>query len=140
MSHFAQTRAIELKVNLALWSGIVVAAGSLYHSGLRLRSGPEMLEYTLVATLLWLVHMALWMVPIQYSQETDNHFIIAYRAQIERRSGIKDGDISKPTFWKSRGWKQYKELRDKSWLLVVTEASITLWLLALVGLVLKFAH
>jgi len=131
LGHFKQTREIEFKVNLALWTAIVVAGGFMYQQGLRLDSGIGIACYAVVAIFVYGVHTFLWMVPIQYSEDLDDHFINQYRHKIE---AICEFEPSLPDL--SAFWKRYKKWRKSGLSWILGGPWMTLVLLLLIGLAL----
>ncbi|MFA6165179.1 MAG: hypothetical protein WC700_01050 [Gemmatimonadaceae bacterium] len=138
LEHFKQTREIEFKVNLALWTAIVLAGGTLYRSGFRLGATSEVKVFVGAAAVLWISHAIFWMIPIQYSEDTDSAFIREYRKKITAACGFPEG-VPEPAFWNKPFWRAYRRLRESGWSWIVAETGVTLILCLLVGLVLKFA-
>ncbi len=131
LDHFKQTREIEFKVNLAFWTAIAVTGAFLYREGLRLSSCCDTIVYSLVAFLVWFAHVILWMVPIQYSEDTDDHFINQYRWQVESLCGFSPKQRDPGWFWSG-----YKQIRTGGVSWVLAETWVTLFLLIALGFVL----
>ena len=120
MSHFRQTRDIELKVNLSLWT-VIVVAGHFLHGKVPLH-GLGWIGFGLVTALVVLSHLFFWMRPIQRSEDTDAHFIALYRAEVEKLIGVNFG---------------LPETKTPGWLWIAFEVGITAVLLAGVAFVLS---
>ena len=60
MDHFKQTRDIEIKVNLAYWTLIVVAGVFLYDRNIHLTDAVSWGVYALIAMALVLGHTFAW--------------------------------------------------------------------------------
>src|SRR2546422_308099 len=125
LDHFNQTRDIEFKVNLALWTAIVVTGGLLHQSGLRLESVSEISIYFLVAFCVSIIHAVFWIMPIQYSQDLDNYFILEYRNRVESLCNFSP-KTPKP---KPRLLEKYEKWRKSGWTWILAESFLTLMLL-----------
>ena len=80
MEHFKQTRSIEFKVNLALWTLIVLIGRFLYeYVNFTCCSW---ISYVIIAILISLGHFYCWMKPIQKSENRDLEFIYSCRKAI----------------------------------------------------------
>ena len=131
LSHFKQTRDIEFKVNVALWTAIVIAGSFVYQQNLRLHSLGEAVSYAGFALFVYGAHTFLWMVPIQYSEDTDDHFINQYRHGIEEICVFTPQTRSSTKFWSG-----YKRLRQSGWSWILGETWMTLVLLVSIGILL----
>jgi hypothetical protein len=82
MQRFNSTRDFEWKINIALWSSIIVATGFLV--------GKITVTVTsiLVFLTIYLWHF-LWMVQIQKHEDYDEHVMTEYQQQIEKLVGWK---------------------------------------------------
>ena len=124
LDHLKQTREIEFKVNIALWTAIVVGGGFLYGK-VRLDTCSHLVVYAVVALIILIVHFVFWLLPVWNSEATDNHFILQYRHQVENLCAFKPNEPpEKLPRWISGFW----------WALF--EAGMTLALLVAVGFVL----
>jgi hypothetical protein len=122
LGKFKQTRDIEFKINISLWSLIIIASYSLKENIL-LDKCSEFVIFSLSAVLITLGHYFLWMKPIQKSENKDDFYINSYRRKIEE---LADIEISKsPKLKKQQPWKYF-------------EVAITLVLFIFVGLYLSF--
>ncbi len=130
LDHFKQTRDIEFKVNLAFWTAIVATGAFLYRDGLRITSACGVLLYLLIAVLVWLAHLLLWMVPIQYSEETDDHFVREYREQIEALCAFIPKQRQLGWFW-----SRFEQSRKCGLSWILAETWISLFVLFALGLV-----
>lgn len=128
LEKFRQTRNIEFKVNVALWTAIVVSGGFLYEHGFRLDNSEELKSYLMVSVGIFLAHVVFWMVPIQYSEDTDNHFIIEYRKKIASLCGYEAPERPLNFFW-----RLYKPLRKTGFTWILGETFITAILLGALG-------
>jgi len=123
MDHLRQTRDIEFKVNLALWTGIVLAGYFLYGE-VPLDDHHSRLLYGLMASLILFGHVVCWMMPVQHSQDRDNDFLKKYQK-------LAVGHISIPPvkgLWRVIAW-----LRKDGWSWVLFEGGFTFILLFVVG-------
>lgn len=133
-THFKQTRDLEFKVNLALWSAIVVSGGFLFGK-VHLNSGGSKMAFIAVALLLFVAHLALWMIPIQNSEDTDDHFIREYGRRVEAllKASVPSVGAKSPKWV----WRSNSRLRKHGWSWILFESGITALLLLCVGLVLS---
>jgi hypothetical protein len=133
MDHFRQTRDIEFKVNLALWTAILLVGYFLY-------TQPQItkiswLVYWCISGLLIAGHLFLWQMPIQNSEDTDDHFINKYRSIVEE---LTEAHISKPPEKSPKWlWWPQKKFRKHGWSWIIFEVSITAILLVCLWLVLS---
>ena len=131
--HLKQTRDIEFKVNLGLWTAIVVAGGFVHTAGIRLESDAALAVYCVIVVVIWLFHLLLWMVPIQYSADVDKDFVLQYRREVERLCDFRpEYPVLEPKWF----WAAYERLRRGGWSWILAEAWITLVLVACLGIVL----
>jgi hypothetical protein len=91
-----------------------------------------MIAYAFFASIVWLAHVFLWMVPIQYSEDTDQYFIDQYRKQVESLCDFTPNERKLGWFWSC-----YKHIRKGGVSWVLTETWISLFLLVALGLVLS---
>ena len=140
LGKFKQSREIEFKVNLALWS-LIVIAGRFIKAELEKVSYEEhfiiyMIIYVVVSIIIVLLHCKFWMVPIARSQEIDDYFIRKYRFKVEELCGeIISANPDELIKTKPMEWKSYDDFEKKSkkkW--IVFETGITALLLVLVGI------
>lgn len=120
LQHFMQTRDIELKVDIALWT-LIAASGSFLHGKTQLNGISAWIIYAVVTLAIVLGHMFLWKKPIQSSEDTDDYFINQYRKEIEKLTGVL---IQKPSTKKRPSW-------------ILAQSGITLILLVVVGFLLS---
>ena len=134
LDHFKQTREIEFKVNLALWT-LIAVSGSFLSGKVHLSDASSWLIFGITALSVYLGHMFLWMMPIQNSEDTDDYFINKYRNEVEKIVGVsiaKSSTAKKPEFL----WKMVTGLRKNGWSWILAETGITLVLLVMVGILL----
>ena len=134
MDHFKQTRDIEFKVNLALWVAVVLSGRFLYGK-VKLDVFGEWVIFILLSAIIILAHLFLWMMPIQNSEDKDDHFIRQYRSEVEELTGIqlqKQKDK-----WPPKLWSMIDALRKDGWSWILFEVGITGLLLVGVAVVLS---
>jgi hypothetical protein len=104
----------------------------LYREGFRLSEMRDKYLFGGVAFLFGVAHLFLWMVPIQFSEDTDDHFINEYRKRVEELCGFKPEGPP-------RGIVRdiYKGLRAGGISWIVAETAITFFLLIIVFIVLS---
>ena len=120
LGKFKQTREIEFKINLTLWSFIIL--GSYYiNNEIHLTTIYEhcsfCIGYLIIAVVIILSHLFLWVKPIKKSNDTDDYYVNGYRSEVEKLTGIQ---ISK-----------YKKYSKKSQNWIFFEVGITVLLLIL---------
>ena len=135
LSHFSQTRDIEFRVNIALWT-LIAASGSFLYGKVQLDDNVSYFIYAIVSLAIFLGHLFLWMMPIQNSEDMDDYFINQYRMQIEKLSGFS---LEVPSLVKRPRilWALTKILRKDGWSWILAESGITLALLVVVGILLS---
>lgn len=134
LDHFKQTRDLELKVSLALWTLIAVTASFLYGK-VRLTDLAPIGLFILIAIIVFVGHVFLWLMPIQNSEDKDDYFINKYRDEVEGLTGLtipKQSLDKRPEIL----WRLVKHLRKDGWSWILTESGITLSLLIVVGILL----
>lgn len=119
MNHFRQTRDIEFKINIALWT-IIILAGYYLDTKISLdKNICQLILYIIVSFIITLCHYFLWLSPIARSQRADDHFINEYRHKVEDLTQIQI--------------KPFKGIRSiKSW--IFFETAITFLLLIIIGI------
>lgn len=134
MDHFRQTRDLEFKVNLALWTIIILSGRFLYVSTKLEFSGWTLVICIVGAILACLGHLIFWMMPIQRSEDIDNLFINQYRSAVEKlvETKIEKHEPFPPRF---AHWLPEK-LRLAGWKWLLAETGITAFLLISVIIVL----
>ncbi|MBW2046147.1 MAG: hypothetical protein JRI96_14905 [Deltaproteobacteria bacterium] len=113
MDHFRQTRDIEFKVNLALWT-LVALGGKFFYDKIKLDTCCEWVIYIVFALAIIFTHFFFWMRPIQDSEDRDIRFIYQCREK------LIEGESSD---WRGGKWTYF-------------EVAITFALLVGVGIVL----
>jgi len=134
LDHFMQTREIELKVNLSLWT-LIVLSGYFLYDKVHLNSLLSFLVYLVIALSLYFVHVFMWMMPIQLSEDTDDHFINQYRRKVEELTGVSI-EAAKPKKHLPFLWKWLSKFRTDGWSWIIAETGITLFLLVVLGITL----
>jgi hypothetical protein len=122
MDHFEKSRDIEFKINLALWTLIVLAGKFGY--GKQLFS---IESYCLMAGTVLGLHI-FWMVLIQRSQDRDIEWRDTYKEEIRKAIRIPFKKPEEPWCWLAGRW------RKRRW--VVCEVGITAVLLTGLGVIL----
>jgi hypothetical protein len=89
MEHFMQTREIELKVNIALWTLLAGTGAAFLYRDISL---PQ--NYCKISSFIVICHFLLWMLPIQFSEDTDNHFIKPLVLVLEAEGSKRKMDIA----------------------------------------------
>lgn len=93
LGHFKQTREIEWKVNLTLWSLIILGsynlqkAHSVFLSSINLCSFVSI--YFIVSVIIIIAHFKFWLEPILMSEKTDNDYILKYRKAVENLTKVE---------------------------------------------------
>jgi hypothetical protein len=86
LKHLCQTRDIEFKVNISLWT-VIVAAGYFLYGKVRIH-GLNWYGYIAVSVVVVCAHTYLWMFPIQKSEDTDGDSIRFYRSEVEKLTEV----------------------------------------------------
>ena len=132
MDHFRQTRDLEFKVNLALWTLLVLAGKFLYGTVL-LDDLASYIIFSIVAIVICLAHLFLWMMPIQNSEDTDDYWIRQYRKAVEN---LTQTQLQKPERKSCCLWRIQEILRKDGWSWIIFEVGITAIILIGIGIVL----
>jgi len=122
---FKQTRELEFKVNIALWT-LIVLVGYYFKGKLHLNDPREIIIYVLISIAIIVCHYFLWLNPISKSEERDFEKVIAYQERIEEL--VEESNLG------SKGARTSNELRRdyRNWNLFL--AGITFLLLCILGL------
>ena len=83
--HLRQTRDMEVKINLALWTLIVLFAHAL--RGKLPFGGWALWVYVGAAVIIAFGHLMLWMLPVQLSEDRDWSFVDLYKARVGELTG-----------------------------------------------------
>jgi hypothetical protein len=127
-----QTREIEFKVNLSLWT-LIALAGYMFYGKVHINSYPSLFLYFIIAASIYCMHIFLWMMPIQKSEDTDDHFIREYRTNVEQLINVS---INRPEARIGYAWAKVDKLRKDGWSWIIAETGITLFLLIVLGIAL----
>ena len=84
---FRQSRDIEIKVNLAIWTVLVVLGKFLSDKQVHLDSCVKWLVYLGISVVIVLCHYRFWMKPIQASEDHDSAFVGDCRGEIQALTG-----------------------------------------------------
>lgn len=137
MSKFKQTREIEFKINIALWT-LIIASGYILNS-IHINTMFELvlffLFYNTASLLIIYAHKNFWMFPIQRSETLDKYLINKYQYVIEN---LAEYNLSKEP--KDIGnIDSYDDLDPDSKNWIIFEVGITSFLLIIIGLYLLFS-
>jgi len=134
LDHFMQTREIEFKVNLSLWT-LIILAGYFLYGKIHLNCLLSISIYSVLALLLYFMHIFLWMMPIQKSEDTDDHYIREYRNKVQEliKVTLAEPEPKKHLVFL---WNWHYKWRTDGWSWIFAETGITFILLVLLGLAL----
>jgi hypothetical protein len=119
---YNHTRDLEFKVNIALWT-LIVLVGYYYRNTLRIGTTTDLVFFILVAVVVVLGHFFFWLNPISKSERRDYSRALTFQKAAEKLIGTKNAPAE-------RNEKEIK--RDYlKWNLFL--AGITLMLFALLG-------
>ena len=121
---------LEFKINILLWTLIVLSGYYILKDGLSNWCGKEkyiVIGYPILSVLIIVAHYRFWLFPITRSQAVSNFFIKSYLCEIEKLVEFK---ISSNT--DKRDIKKFKDLKEnyKKW--IILELGITVFLLLLI--------
>ena len=85
---YKQTRELEFKVNIALWT-LIVLIGYHYRGKLSIEYWEDLLFFIIVAIVIVLGHFFLWLVPISDSMARDNAKAYELQEEVEKNIGFK---------------------------------------------------
>ena len=132
LGKYKQTRDIEFRINIALWTLIIIAGYSLKEIELTTLTKLVVFSflYLLVTIFLSYAHFKFWLFPIQRSEYIDDYYIKKYRYNIELLTNkiiIKDpGEVKEILIF-----KDFSD-RSKSW--IKFEIGITIFLIIVVAI------
>jgi len=130
LGKFKQTRDIEFKVNIALWTLIVVASKFIKDVLPYYSDNLQIVAFIILAILIICGHLFLWMVPIQNSEDKDDHYVLKYRHLIEqlceKNISLDPGDYKNKT--------RLRDFKSSSLKWIMFEVGITTILLTAVGI------
>jgi hypothetical protein len=117
-----QTRSIEFKVNISLWTLIAVSA-SFLHGKVDLSTAPNgFWWFIVIASATYVTHLG-WMRLIQNSEDRDADHIIRWANEVETACGLPGTQPARQSI--------------TGWLWVFVETAMTAILLFVVGIVLR---
>jgi hypothetical protein len=134
LTHLTQTRDIEFKTNLALWTAIIAAGGAAYTAKFRFQSNWSLLWFLLGGFGFSAGHALLWMLPIRASVGIDQHWIKQYRGAIEELCHF---NAPEPKAW-SR-YRRSQQSKSGGWIWIGARVGTTFVFILIVALVLFFA-
>ena len=85
---YKQTRELEFKVNIALWT-LIVLIGYHYRGKLSIEYWEDLLFFIIVAIVIVLGHFFLWLVPISDSMARDNAKAYELQEEVEKNIGFR---------------------------------------------------
>jgi len=126
---------LEFKVNILLWSFIILAGYFLLKEILPNSSSNQAflfsIVYCLIAALLIGAHYTLWMFPITKSQATSTYFIRSYQCKIEELAEFSISSNTSTSKPEINSFSQFAQ-NYKKWIYV--EVGITALLLLVIFL------
>jgi hypothetical protein len=84
---YKQTRELEFKVNIALWT-LIVLIGYHYRGKLSIEYWEDLLFFIIVAIVIVVGHFFLWLVPISESLARDNAKAYELQEEVEKTIGF----------------------------------------------------
>jgi hypothetical protein len=119
---YNHTRDLEFKVNIALWT-LIVLVGYYYRNTFRIGTTADLVFFILLAIVVVLGHFFFWLNPVSESERRDYSRALSYQKEAEKHMGTEIAPDE-------RNEKEIK--RDYlKWNLFL--AGITLMLFALLG-------
>jgi small-conductance mechanosensitive channel len=95
LDKYKQTRELEFKVNIALWT-LIVLIGYYYRDTFNLANKGDWVFFVVVTLVIVPGHFFLWLVPVSHSLARDNAKALELQKQIENivneRSDVPDRD------------------------------------------------
>jgi len=92
---YKQTRELEFRVNIALWT-LIVLIGYYYKDTFNLESKGDLVFFIIVTLVVTLGHFFLWLVPVSNSLARDNAKALELQKQVENlvneRSDLPERD------------------------------------------------
>lgn len=86
-ARFRQSRDLEFKVNVAIWTVLVVLGKFLSDQRVKLDDWMMLLVYLLISAGIVMCHYRFWIKPIQASEDRDSAFISDSRKEIQALIG-----------------------------------------------------
>ena len=100
---FRQSRDLEFKVNLAIWTALVVLGKFLADQSVQLDHWAKWILYLVLSAGVVFCHLRFWMQPIQASEDRDSAFVGECRKEIQSLTGTS---IEYPSLVQS--WKHFE--------------------------------
>jgi hypothetical protein len=85
---YKQTRELEFKVNIALWT-LIVLIGQYYKSKVSDITTTDLILFIIALILIVAGHYFLWLVPVSESLARDNSKALELQDEVEKITGIK---------------------------------------------------
>ena len=85
---YKQTRELEFKVNIALWT-LIVLIGQYYKSKVSDITTTDLILFIIALILIVAGHYFLWLVPVSESLARDNAKALELQDEVEKITGIK---------------------------------------------------
>jgi hypothetical protein len=86
-ARFRQSRDLELKVNLAIWTALVVIGKFLSDARVKVDDWGTLFIYLFVSAVIVICHYRFWLKPVQASEECDSAFLSDSRKEIQALTG-----------------------------------------------------
>ncbi len=96
---FRQSRDLEFKVNLAIWTVLVVLGKFLADQNVQLDHWAKWILYLVISAGVVFCHLRFWMKPIQASEDRDSAFVGECRKEIQSITGTSIEYPSLVQFW-----------------------------------------
>jgi hypothetical protein len=89
MDKYNQTRELEFRINLALWT-LIVLIGYYYKSTLRIDTVGDLVFFVIVLLVIVPGHYFFWLVPISDSEARDYARVLEFQNEVEKIIGKTD--------------------------------------------------
>jgi hypothetical protein len=91
---YNQTRDLEFKINIALWT-LIVLIGYYYRNTFKIETLADMLIFTCVTVIFVLAHYFLWLKPISMSEARDYSKALEFQTEIEKILKLQDKQVER---------------------------------------------
>jgi hypothetical protein len=89
LDKYKQTREIEFRVNIALWT-LIVLIGYYYRDTFEIETTGDLIFFVVIALVIVLGHFFFWLNPISESERRDFARVLGFQTEVEKLVNLQN--------------------------------------------------